>query len=239
MTWIKKTRDTHLHLHQDKPAIFGPKEVTPKARHSLTGSQDAGMYTRSELCGFWDNILVNAASTSALKKLSQNLIFYSASQEGSDGLHYSAPLTKFYVENMISPEYFKNSFMDTFGTIANILENFIIYFSVFLLLKLIIDHIVMVKRHMENNKLTSASIGFGKILLSASYNILMTSLLTSVFDPEEPTLAVIELKRINPILEVEIKETGTEENSNRKDVHLYPTMNPTAFPSLSLPLAPV
>ena len=62
-------------VHQDKPAIFGPKEVTPVARHSLTGSQDAGMYTRSELRGFWDNILVNAASRSALKNFSQNLIF--------------------------------------------------------------------------------------------------------------------------------------------------------------------
>ena len=33
-------------VHQDKPAIFGPKEVTPVARHSLTGSQDAGTHTK-------------------------------------------------------------------------------------------------------------------------------------------------------------------------------------------------
>ena len=32
--------------HQDKPAIFGPEEVTPVARHSLTGSQDAGIHTK-------------------------------------------------------------------------------------------------------------------------------------------------------------------------------------------------
>ena len=79
---------TPIIVHQDKPAIFGPKENTPVARHSLRGSQDAGMYTRSELRGFWDNVFVNAISRSALGKFSQNLIFYPASQERSDGLHY-------------------------------------------------------------------------------------------------------------------------------------------------------
>ena len=32
---------------------------------SLNGSQDAGMYTKSELRGFWDNILIKAASRTA------------------------------------------------------------------------------------------------------------------------------------------------------------------------------
>ena len=42
-------------VHQDEIAIFGPEEVTQVAGISLT-SQDAGMYTRSTLLGFWDNI---------------------------------------------------------------------------------------------------------------------------------------------------------------------------------------
>ena len=68
----------------------------------------------------------------------------------------------------------------------------------------------------------------------------MTSVLTSVFDPHAPTLAAIEKKnKINPKLGVKLKEMRTEDDSNRKDEHLYPMMNPTAFPSLSLPLAPV
>ena len=226
-------------VHQDKPAIFGPKKVTPVARHSLTGSQDAGMYTRSELRGFWDNILVNAASRSALKKFSQNLIFYSASRKGPGGPHYYAPRTEFYVDKMISPDYFRNSFMDTFGPIAYILEHCGIYISVFLFLKLNIDLIVMVIRHMEINKLTGASFGFGKTLRSASYNIFMTSVLTSVFDPHAPSLAAIEQNKINPKLGVKLREKRTEEDPNKKDEHLYPIMNPTAFRSLSLPLAPV
>ena len=230
---------TPVIVHQDKPAVFGPKEVTPVARHSLTGSQDAGMYTRSELRGFWDNVLVNAASRSALKKFSQNLIFYSDSHEGPDGPHYYAPRTEFYIDKMISPEYFRNNFMDTFGPIDYVLEQCGIYFSVFLFLKLIIDLIVMVIRHMEINKLTGASLGFRKTLLSASYNIFMTSVLTSVFDPHAPSLVAIEQNKINPKLGVELKEMRTEKDPNKKDEHLYPIMNPTAFHSLSFPLAPV
>ena len=49
-------------VHQDRPAVFGPKDVSPLAVHSFPGPQDAGMYTRSKLISFWDNILISAAS---------------------------------------------------------------------------------------------------------------------------------------------------------------------------------
>ena len=39
-------------VHQDRPAVFGPKNVSPVAVHFFPGSQDAGMYTRSELSNF-------------------------------------------------------------------------------------------------------------------------------------------------------------------------------------------
>ena len=54
-------------LHQDRPAVFGPKEVSPVAVHSFPGSQDAGMYTRNKLSRFWYSILISAASRNALK----------------------------------------------------------------------------------------------------------------------------------------------------------------------------
>ena len=60
-------------LHQDRPAVFGPKDISLVAVHSFPGSQDAGMYTKSELSNFWDSILISAASWNALKKFSQKL----------------------------------------------------------------------------------------------------------------------------------------------------------------------
>ena len=84
-------------VHQDKPAVFGHKKVTPMTAQPLIGSEDAGMYTRSERRGFWDNILIEASSRTALRKFSQNLIIYSTPQEGSDGFHYYTPRTVFQV----------------------------------------------------------------------------------------------------------------------------------------------
>ena len=43
-------------VHRDRPAVFGPKDVSPVAVCFFPGSQDAGMYTRSELSSFWDNL---------------------------------------------------------------------------------------------------------------------------------------------------------------------------------------
>ena len=102
-------------VHQDKRALFGPQVISPVAFNSFIGSQDGGMYTRNELKRFWDSNLINAASRTALKKFSENLIVYSTAQEGTDGSHYYTPRTEFFVDKMISPGYFKDQFLDTFG----------------------------------------------------------------------------------------------------------------------------
>ena len=81
--------------------MFGPKDVSPVAIHSFSGSQDAGMYTRSGLSNFWDNILISAASRNASKKFSQKLIIFSNNNKNPDSLPYYAPRTVFFVDNMI------------------------------------------------------------------------------------------------------------------------------------------
>ena len=60
-------------VHQDKPAIFGPQDINPVASHTFIGSQNADIYTRNELKGFWDSILIKAASRTALKKFKKFL----------------------------------------------------------------------------------------------------------------------------------------------------------------------
>ena len=224
-------------VHQDRPAIFGPKKITPMSAQSLTGSQDAGMYTRNELRGFWDNILINAASRTALKKFSQNLIIYSKSPEGSDEFHYYTPKTEFYVDKMVSPEYFKDRFMDTFGPVAYFLEHCGIYFSVFLFFKLIIDVVVMVIRHLEISKMTGASLGFGKTLLSASYNIFLTSVLTSMYDPRAPPLAAMTQEKLTLCHEEELQDM--RDTPKKKEEHIYPVMSPAQFSKAVSPISPI
>ena len=128
-SWYTSTPDI---VHQDKPAIFGPQHISPIASHTFTGSQDAGMYTRNELKRFRDSFLINAGSRTALKKFSQSLFVYTTAEEGTDGSHYCTPQTEFFVDKMISPGYFKDQFLNTFGPVVYVLEHGGVYFSVFL-----------------------------------------------------------------------------------------------------------
>ena len=102
-------------VHQDTPVVFRPKDIIPLAIHSFPGFQDTGMYTRNELSSFWDSILITAASRNALQKFSQKLIVFSNNDRSPDSFPYYASRTDFFVDNMISPGYFKDRFMDTYG----------------------------------------------------------------------------------------------------------------------------
>ena len=224
-------------VHQDGPAVFGPRDVSPVAVHSSPGSQDAGMYTRSELSSFWDSILVSAASRNALKKFSQKLIVFSNNNKDPLSFPYYAPRTDFFVDNMISPGYFKDRFMDTFEPVAYVLEHCGTYFSVFLFFKLIIDVVVVVIRHLEKTKKTGASLGFGKTLLSASYNVFLMSVLTSMYNPRAPTLAAVEEERKTLCNEEELHDM--RDDTKKKQEHIYPVMRPAQFNQAVTPISPV
>ena len=221
-------------VHRDRPAVFGPKEVSPVAVHFFPGSQYAGMYTSSELSNFWDSILVSAASRNALKKFSQKLIVFSNNNKDPDSFPFYAPRTDFHVDNMISPGYFKDRFMDTFGPLAYVLEHCGIYFSVFLFFKLIRDVVVVVIRHLE---VAGASLGFGKTLLSSSYNIFLMSVLTSMFDPRAPTVAAVEEER--KILCNEEKLHDMRDDTMKKEEHSYPVMSSAQFIQTVTPISRV
>ena len=190
-SWYTLTPGT---VHQDRLAVFGPKDVSSEAVHSFPGSEDAGMYTRSDLSSFWDSILISAAFRIALKKYSQKLIVFSNNNKNPESSP-CAPRTDFFVDNMISPGYFKDRFMDAVGPVAYVHEHCGIYFSVFLFFKLIIDVVVIVIRLLEITKMTVASLGFGKTLLNASYNIFLMSVFASMYDPRAPPLAAVEGER--------------------------------------------
>ena len=84
---------------------------------------------------------------------------------------------------MISPGYFERKFRRTFGTIGYWLEKRGIWLAVFLFVKLIIDVTVTIVRAFGIHRLTGASVGFGKLLLSATYNLIMVSTFHSMFNP--------------------------------------------------------
>ena len=142
----------------------------------------------------------------------------------------------FFVDNLISPGYFKDRFMDTFGPIAYVHEHCGIYFSVFLFFKLIIDVVVMVIPHLEITIMAGASLGFGKTLLSASYNIFLMSVLTSMYDPRAPTLSAVEEERKTLCNEEELYDM--KDDPKKKEEHIYPVMRPAQFNQAVTPISP-
>ena len=208
-------------VHRDRPAIFGPKNIQPLTSPSLGGSQNAGMYTQNQIFEFWDNILISAASRNALQKFSRELITPSMARNGPDSYSYYAPRTDFYVDNMISPDYFSSQFVKTFGSIAYILEKCGQWFAMFLFIKFVVDLSVLVLRYFEIQRMTGRTLGFTKTLLSASYHLFFTSVLTSIFTPRAPFEESIEHKITNT--ETNVDETEPQE-IKKKGESLYPTI---------------
>ena len=88
----------------------------------------------------------------------------------------------------------------------------------------------MVLRHMEINRLNGASLGFGKTLLSASYNLFLTSTLTSMFNLQAPLLQALEPEPRPTRIEDETRDP-VDENKNEEE-HLYPIVH---CPTTALP----
>ena len=120
--------------------------------------------------------------------------------------------------------------MDTVGSVAYVLEYCWkiagicgIYFSCSLFIKLIVDLIVTVLRHMEINRLTGASLGFGKTFLSSSHNLFLTSILTSMFNPEDLLLQALEPEPRPTRIEDETRDPVDE--NKKKEEHLFPMVH--------------
>ena len=107
-SWYSLTSEI---THGDRPAVFTPKDISPFTTQKFPQSAKAGMYTKGQLSEFWDAILRSSASKNALQKFTRNLIVPSNAKKGPDGYTYYSPRTDFFVDNMISPNYFENKFV--------------------------------------------------------------------------------------------------------------------------------
>ena len=95
----------------------------------------------------------------------------------------------------------------------------------------------MVIRHLEISRMTGASLGFGKTLLGASYNIFLMSVLTSMYDPRAPTLAAVEEERTTLCNEEELHDM--RDTPKKKEEHIHPVMSPAQFNQAVIPIPPV
>ena len=92
--------------------------------------------------------------------------------------------------------------------------------------------VVMIVRYMEKDKLTGSTLGYDKTLLSASYNVFSTTVLTFLYSPRAPALSAVEHMDVSPCVENDMHEV--KEDAQEKEEHLYPAMS-----TVTLPLSPV
>ena len=133
---------------------------------------------------------------------------------------------------MISPGCFEDQFLDTFGPVVYVLKHCGIYFSVFLFIRLIFDVVVMIMRYMEKDKITGSTLGFDKTLLSASYIVFLTTVLTSMYNPRAPAVTAVEHMEVGRCVENDMHEV--KKDAKKKEEYLYLAMS-----MVTLPLSPV
>ena len=90
-----------------------------------------------------------------------------------------------YLDSLLSPTFFVNQFIGTFGKIAYWVERCGAYIACFLHAKFLIDILVTITWALEIHRLSKQTTGFWKILLGATYNLFNLSIFTSVFSHNE------------------------------------------------------
>ena len=119
----------------------------------------------------------------AIQPFSKELFVSQDNFKSEDRPYLNYPMRTVYLDSFISPNFFDNSYIEMFGYTQLILEQCGIYFAAFLL-KFIIQIVVTIVKALQIHKITGASVNFGKIILFATYNILFTSIMTSIFKSE-------------------------------------------------------
>ena len=145
-----------------------PKDKSPFITQTFRQSAKSRRYTKGQLTEFWDAILLSSASKNVVQKFTRNLILPTNANKGPDGCTYDVSPTHFFVDNMISPNYFENEFVPTFRTVGYWLGKCGIWFSIFPFIKLIFDIVVTVMRTVEIHRITGRIVSFGKLLLTAT-----------------------------------------------------------------------
>ena len=103
----------------------------------------------------------------AIQTFSKELVVSQDNFKSEDRTYLNYPMTTDCLDAFISPNFFDNRYTEMFGYTQFILEQCVIYFAAFLFLKFIIQIVVTIIKALQ--------------ILFATYSILFTSIITSIF----------------------------------------------------------
>ena len=167
------------------PSVFEPN-ISPQrlTKYKFQDSDEIYLFTDQELKKFWRGMKFNNEMKDAIQTFSKELVVSQDNFKSEDRTYLNYPMRTVYLDSFISPNFFDNRYIEMFGYTQFILEQCGIYFAAFLFLKFIIQIVVTIVKALQIHKITGASVNFGKIILFATYNILFTSIMTSIFKNE-------------------------------------------------------
>ena len=146
-----------------RPALFKPHIVIQHIANIITASIQASIYTYKEMIACWNSINFNSNMKGVLKHFTNSLIDSRESSSNISVTNYYNSRT-IYLDSFISPDFFNNQFVESFGKIQYIIERCGIFFGAFFFIKLLIDIVLCLIRAMQIYKTTDASIHFGSTL---------------------------------------------------------------------------
>ena len=146
--------------------------------------QEVSFHVKEDMIALWNDVVLKSEMKYAAQKFSRELveIQHNKSQPSGYSNYYTAKII--YLDSLISSQFLHNRYIKAFGRLHYYLEQCGISFAVFLFVKIIIDIVVCIIRALLH-KITGASVSFGKVIISATFNILFQSIVTSVFRPIE------------------------------------------------------
>ena len=161
-------------------ALFKPHIVIQQIANIITASIQASIYTYKERMAFSNSINFISNMKGVLKHFTKSLLDSRKSISNISGTNFYNSRT-INLDSFISPDFFNNQFVETFGKIHYIIERCGIFFAAFLFIKLLIDIVLCLIRAMQINKITDASIHFGKAHLAATFDLMSVPILTSLY----------------------------------------------------------
>ena len=167
------------------PSVFEPN-IAPQrlTKHKFQDRDEIYLFTDQELKKLWRGNKFNSELKNAIQTFSKELVASQDNFKSEDRPHLNYPMRTLYLDSFISLNFFDNRYIELFGYTQFILEQCGIYFAAFLFLNFIIQIVVTIVKALQIHKITGASVDFVKIISFATYNILFTSIMTSIFKNE-------------------------------------------------------
>ena len=153
----------------------------------LKKTQEVSFHVKEDMIAFWNDVTINSEMKDAAQEFSRELVEIQHNKSQPSGYSNYYTTKTIYLDSQITSQSSHNLFIKAFGRVHYYLEQFGITFAEFLFVKFIIDIVECIIRAVQKHKNKGASVKFGKVILSATFNILFQSIVTLVFRPTKET----------------------------------------------------